>query len=244
MSDKDVSIFEAAPVVAQVQTTQDQGIVTPPTANNLEDLLGSIRKEDGSLKYKSAEDAIKSIPHAQSHIATLERELQELREKLATSKTAEEILENFKSSETKEKPSAPTVDLSQIESLLEKKLHQNEQQKIYKENITNVMDTITRVYGDKANEIFKKAAQDAGLPISEMNRLAASSPNAVFKLIGLDQKPTQAPARSSSSINTGNLPNQQFQQEYSAKVKGNSTKDLVNSWNNAGKTVKQKLGVE
>lgn len=243
MSDQDSSIFETTQVVS-TQNTQDQGVVTPQPSSNLEDLLGSIRKEDGSLKYKSAEDAIKSIPHAQNHIATLEKELQELREKLATSKTAEEILENFKSSEKNEKPSTPTVDLSQIESLLEQKLNQKEKQRIVQENISSVMDTITKVYGDKANEVFKKAAQDAGLPISEMNRLAASSPNAVFKLIGLDQKPTMVPARSSSSINTESLASQQQPQVHSAKVIGNTTKDLVGSWKNAGKTVKTRLGVE
>ena len=44
-------------------------------------------------KYQTVEDALKSIPHAQSHIQKLEEEMKQAREELAKRKAAEELLE-------------------------------------------------------------------------------------------------------------------------------------------------------
>lgn len=239
MSDQDESIFNEV-------TPQDLGEQSLPKEKSYEDLLATIRKEDGSLKYSNIESAIASIPHAQKHIATLEQELRELRVELESRKTTEELLENFKPTvENSEKPSAPSIDLKEIESILERKLTQKEQEKVLRNNIDTVRNAISEVYGEKADEIYRNAAKEANLSLSEMNRLAASSPNAVFKLIGLDKKSVQAPIRTSnSSINTDALNLQGQKPVVTSKVSGNTTKDLVSSWKNAGTIVKQKLGVE
>ena len=48
-------------------------------------------------KYSSVEDALKSVPHAQKHIQTLESELATLKEELSKRKTTEELLDEIKS---------------------------------------------------------------------------------------------------------------------------------------------------
>lgn len=240
-SDQGASIFETTPN-SNVPAPQAASEVTPK-ATSYDDLLAMITKEDGSPKYRSVDDAIKSIPHAQTHISNLERELQNLREQLNRNKTAEELLETFKPAKQEATPSKPAVDLNDIDSLIAQNIQKHEQTKVAVSNVNKVMETLSTTYGDKANELYKKAAQDAGISVSEMNRLAASSPNAVFKLIGLDNKGTQSPSKSNSNINTEVFTQQNQAPNVSAKVTGNTTKDLTSSWRNAGTIVKQKLGV-
>ena len=48
-------------------------------------------------KYQSVEDALKSVPHAQKHIQTLESELASVKEELTKRRTTEELLDEIKS---------------------------------------------------------------------------------------------------------------------------------------------------
>jgi len=245
MSDQDESIFGSNNVVPSAP--QDQQVAEAPSQNkSYEDLLAMVVKEDGSPKYTNVEAAIRSIPHAQSHISTLEKELQELRVEVERRKTAEEVLENFKSVGEKnsvEKPSAPTLDLKDLDSIIERKLTEKDVRQKARDNVNTVMEKLTAKFGERADEMYKKAASEAGMSLSMMNQLAASSPNAVFKLTGVDaQQAPMAPAKTSGSINTGAI--HPKDQEISSVISGNTTKDLVAGWRNAGVKVKQQLGVE
>ena len=62
-------------------------------------------------KYSSVEDALKSVPHAQKHIQTLESELATLKEELMKRRTTEELLDEIKSGvQPKENPQGVEFD--------------------------------------------------------------------------------------------------------------------------------------
>lgn len=190
-------------------------------------------------KYKSTEDALKSVPHAQQHIQTLENELATLKEELTKRKTTQELIDEIKS-DRQEEPTAqqPEVNTDSLEELVQSTIDRREQQRSAKQNADSVASKFTQQFGDGAEATYNQLAKDNGLSIQQLNNLAATSPNAVLKLAGLDNKASTTVAKTTSSVNTQAL-NGNTQAALTAKVpQGASTKDLVRAWNIAGEKVK------
>jgi hypothetical protein len=105
----------------QQQDTQAKLFEIPTEA---QDLVGE------GKKYASAEDALRSVPHAQKHIQTLEAEMAELKEELAKRKTTQELLDELKS-ETRQPVENTTQEAGlnedAIMSLVNQTLQRNEQ---------------------------------------------------------------------------------------------------------------------
>lgn len=182
-------------------------------------------------KYRTAEDALKALPHAQGHIKTLEEEAKQLREELAKRKTAEELLEEFKVSgvlggNRQEPAVTPRVDVEQVvASVLAKKEAATTAQK----NISVVVNTFTEAFGDKTKgeEMYNKVAEESGLSVAALNQLAATSPEAVLRLAGITKKQETVPGKVQSTVNVQAF-NDKPQGELSSRVKpGASTKDVV-----------------
>jgi hypothetical protein len=187
-------------------------------------------------KYKSPEDALKSVPHAQEHISTLEAELAEVKEELTRRKTAQELLDEIKSG-TQQEATASEVNHDDIEQLINSTIENRENAKNAKSNASSVADKFTAQYGAEAQTAYNQIAKEAGLTVQQLNNLAATSPNAVLKLSGLSGQ-VATPSSSSGTINTQSL-NASPEETSSARVpRGASTKDLVKAWAAAGKKVK------
>jgi hypothetical protein len=189
-------------------------------------------------KYRSVEDALKSIPHAQTHIQNLENEMKQLREEVAKRKAAEELLEDLRNNPPMQQ-NTPTQQSPDIYQTVEAVITAREQQSRAKGNIEAVIGAFSSAFGDKAETQFVHLAQENGLSVQELNKLAATSPAAVLKLAGLGKQQPATPSKmTGSSVNTEGF-QQGNQQPLSAKVpKGATTKDLVNAWRNAGETVR------
>lgn len=230
------SIFEGStePVVPAVPSTPN----AVPT--ELADLVGE------GKKYSSVEAALKSIPHAQSHIGLIETENARLKAELEQRRTTEDLLEDIRNGIVQPSavsPTAPVLDQTQIESTIEALLTRKEQTRLEQLNVNAVISEFTKVFGDrvKGEEEFIKLAAETGMSIPTLNRLAATSPAAVLRLAGIGTKKEVSPAKVSGSLNTEN-----FQQgntvEPSAKVKmvGASTKDITAAIRNAREIVNKK----
>lgn len=213
---------------------------TPALPTEVAELVGE------GKKYRTAEDALKAIPHAQKHITTLEEEAKQLREELAKRKTSEELLEEFRATGFPQPPvdkqgQAQPVD---VEAIVASVLAKREAATTAQKNISTVVSTFQQTFGDKAKaeEMYNKVAEESGLSVSALNSLAATSPEAVLRLAGITRKQTETiPGKVQSTVNAqafGDKPNS----ELSARLKsGASTKDMVNAWRIAGEKVKQKF---
>ncbi|AFB70765.1 hypothetical protein MTPG_00014 [Methylophilales phage HIM624-A] len=193
-------------------------------------------------KYKSAEDALKSVPHAQQHIQTLEAELAQVKEELSKRQTTQELIDELKSDRQAE-PTAqqPEVDADSLEQLVQATLDKREQQRSAKTNADSVASKFTAKFGDSAEANYNQLAKDNGLTIQQLNNLAATSPSAVLRLAGLDGKAPTNVAKPTGTVNTQALQGTDTS-ELSARVpKGASTKDLVKAWKAAGEKVKSQL---
>lgn len=194
-------------------------------------------------KYQSVEDALKSVPHAQKHIQTLESELASAREELAKRRTTEELLDEIKSG-IQPKNDIPSGEISQ-DTLLEvvsQTIELKERQKTAQQNAQFVAAKFTEKYGDKAEEMYKSIARESGLTEQQLNELSARSPGAVIKLAGFIPTQPNTPARPSSTVNPEAVGNNSDPTQLSAKVKkGATTRDVIDAWRIAGQKVKQNL---
>ena len=226
------------PVEQPTQEAQQQDTSTKPfeIPTEVQELVGE------GKKYRSPEDALKSVPHAQQHIQTLETELATLREELNNRRTTQELLDELKSGMNSEQQTAPQ-DMQQdnVMALVQQAIQQNEVQKTSKANADNVAKQFQTAYGSEAEVVYNKLAADSGLTVAQLNTLATTSPSVVIKLAGLDSKTTNV-TKSSSDVNTEADNSQTAPAEVSARVSGNgSTKDLVKAWKAAGDKVKRQL---
>lgn len=214
-------------------------VVTPPTPVELPPEV--VEFVGDGKKYASVSDALKSVPHAQKHIQTLEQELAQAREELTKRKTAEQLLEEMKAGQKPVEPTAPVAfDPDKVTQLVNQTLEQREAQRIASENVSIVTSSFTQKYGEKAEEIYNKVAQESGLSVQALNKLAATSPSAVLKLAGLvGQQASPAPGKPTGSVNTESLPTGKVDPStLSARVpRGAKTGDLVNAWRVAGQKV-------
>lgn len=209
------------------EADQTPPVVTPPSPvvpTELQELVGQ------GKKYATLDDAIKSVPHAQTHIARLEQEAAQLREELQKRKAAEDLLADIKAGITQQGETTPKVDLSQetVSNIVKNVLRQEQESNIQAQNAKSVMTAFETAFGDKqkAEQEYIKIAEKNNLPVQMLNQLAMTSPEAVLNLAGL-KKTTQPVGKVSSDVNTINF-NTTEPEMPSAKLKpGATTKDMV-----------------
>ncbi len=229
MTQENKSIF--TPSETPTETTSPLKIELPP---EVLEFVGE------GKKYNNPVDALKSVPHAQKHISTLEAELAQTKTELEKRRTAEELLNEIKSSTNPQTTTTVQSGLTEeaVVKILEQKLVQKQTQEKAQGNAQKVATSFAEKFGDRAEEVYNKLATDSGLTVTQLNTLAATSPSAVLKLAGLDNT-NQTVSKSNGTINTEAMrQNNNSQTELSARVKqGATTKDLVNAWKIAGQKV-------
>jgi len=198
--------------------TQDNNVATAATSvqnnNPYADLLGTIRNEQGVPKYNSVEEALKGAANAQTFIQQLLQEKRDLESQVQAKqtdankqaeleRTVQELLNKVNDSSNQKASVAP----EDIAELVNRTLTQRDTEKSAKENQAAVVATATKAFGtqEEAGKKFIQAAQEAGLSVQELEALAARSPKAVLKMMGVNEQPinkqgTTAPM--STHVNT------------------------------------------
>jgi hypothetical protein len=213
------------------QDTQPKAFEIPTEA---QELVGE------GKKYQSPEDALKSVPHAQKHIETLESELASVREELTKRQTTQELIDELKSGVQTPAQTVQSGELNQdnVMDLVNQTIATREANAKAESNAQTVAAKFTEQYGDKAEDTYNSIAKELNLSVKQLNELAATSPTVVLKAAGLSA--AKAPVASSSGdINTEALSQQAKPTELSAKVEGGSTKELLAAWGRAKAKINQ-----
>ena len=230
----DESIFNSG-----IPATETSPVVSTPTTQ------ASISPEIAEFvgtgkKYASVEEALKSVPHAQKLIPTLQEELAIVKAELEKRRTTEAILEELRSTgiQSPATPAQNSLTPEAVQSLITQTLGQQQVKEREAQNESTIINSFTSKFGDQAEVEYKKIALESGLSIPEMNRLAKTSPDLILKLAGLDKKTVPTVGKPTSTINTAALSSNQTDSNLSARVKaGASTKDLLAGWKIAGQKV-------
>lgn len=235
----DVTPFASAATPPEQVTPPVVTPTTPVIPQELADIVGA------GKKYSTVEEALKSVPHAQKHIVSLETELAQIKAELEKRKTTEELLNEIKTAGTSQVSTNTSTGVTPetVTQLVAQTIKQREIQKEEEANTNKVISVFKTKFGEHAEATYIKIAEESGISIKSLNLLAATSPSAVFKLAGLDEKTTMNTGiqKPTSSVNTQALDNNTNNDNLSSRVgKNTSTKNLLTAWKIAG----QKVGKE
>lgn len=213
------------------------------------DLLNGIRNSDGVPKYKDVQTALQALAASQSFIETLKTEKAETERKLAEAANGlskqEELERTVRELIQKQNEQRPTGEAhmspEQIAEMVNRTLSANQLQQTSKQNQTSVANALKQQFGEKAEEAYNAAAEDNGFTVAEFNALAAKSPKAVLKMLGVSGQATsksQSFAPGHNSFNSaGFKPNQEtFVKRNTTPVKiGATTEDTMQEFRNSSR---------
>lgn len=195
------------------QNTNTENNSNPNPPSSPDDLLKMIVNEKGEPKYKSVEDALKALSHAQTHIATLETEastrsseINELRTKAAQAEALEQVIERLQQNNPSPPVKTPPAGMSEAQTVeaLEQIVAKRETARQMQANLDLVQSTLISKFGDENATRAAVAAKAAELGIStqDLAALSSKSPKAALAYFGLvDSKGTNQPVTPSSSSN-------------------------------------------
>lgn len=201
--------------------------------DEVKDLVG-----DGK-KYGSVEAALKALPHAQSHIARLEAEAKELREKLARQAAFDETVTALNPSA---KATATPLDSSELDSVLDRKLKERADQQAREANIAEFKAAMAAKFGDKAKEAFEIKAKELGVGTEFLTAMVAKSANAGKEIFGLKNATPVVTATPGGKVNTAALPTETNQQVKTV-MGGAKTSDMIAAFRQAKQQANAKLGI-
>lgn len=202
-----------------------------PTAlpDELKEMVGE------GKKYRNVEDALRSVPHAQSHISNLERELYELKEDLTKRLSAEEVLKKIQEGRKEEDgtPANNSFDPETLKNLVKETYSEMNEEEKSRVNIQAVDSKMKEQYGEKAVDVLKSKANELGVSLQYLQTTAAQSPKAFFNLIGMNTKQENVNQSRQGSVNTDSMSQSSGVQPHTYKwyqeLRKNSPKDYYSS---------------
>jgi predicted DNA-binding ribbon-helix-helix protein len=195
------------------ETIPDNGAPITPVADPLQELVGE------GKKFKSVEDLAKSKVEADRFIDKLKDENDALRKLVKDSERTtnmtsaiERLLASVTKSEdeSSNQTAAPSpVSVTNQDNMAKaisaedvvKIVHAVEEQRRMVANEQQALNTLSKKYGDKADEVLASRAAELGMDKSMLVDMARRNPKAFSRLIGEDG-PTNAPMSNVSPRNS------------------------------------------
>jgi len=184
----------------------EQPVITPDPAAPLENLVGE------GKKFATVEDLAKGKEESDKFIEQLKGEVNGLREDLDKRLTSEQVLEeiNRRAAEAprNEENTSSQTSVEDISEVVRKVLTGEKDKETTESNVATANNKMVEIYGaDKASEMVTQKASELGVGVDFLKDAAAKSPDAFFKLLGVDAKATPIPAAQSGGENTEGLHN-------------------------------------
>jgi hypothetical protein len=223
---KDEYDLPGAPQGQQGGNTAD----AQPADNPYAHLLSGITAEDGRQKYASIEDALGSIPHAQSKISELSQQIKDLEQKVQESANIEDVLERVRSQQASQQgnPQQPELDETKLAQIMDQHLTAREMEAVQRQNAALVASSLKGLYGDKAEEAYSNKAKDLGMSVEVFNNMARSHPQAV--LAYFDKPSVPSSGFGSSDVNTAALRPPSKEVDIRGQFLQSSESEAVQKW--------------
>lgn len=224
---------------APVNQNQDQQQQTQsaPSLEAYNQLLASIKNEQGTQKYDSLPKALEGLANAQQYIPQLKTELQqkeaelaELRNKLAQQASIEDVVSRLTAKQAQTQVESPTqasgLDEKAVLELLERQIAQRESASRASANAQTVHEALASKYGDKAQDVVAAKAQELGTTPQELGKLAAQNPKLVLGLFNTSTP--SGPKPTVNGLNTSGFqqaPQQPLERPSKSLLRGATSKE-------------------
>ena len=191
-----MSVFSEEQVTPVTQSEQVSSFEEPTSPSVLGDLVGEGRKfNDVEALAKGKVEADRFIEQMKQENAALKSDLEKQAYKIGVttkmeemaSATPTELSDPYNNNNGGTSNTANTQPMSSeanIESLVEQTLKKRELESAAKNNIAIVESELERAYGTEASSAVQQKAAELGLPLSELQGMAAKSPSAFMQLMG------------------------------------------------------------
>lgn len=189
------------------ENTDDQTTIDP-NKDYFAELVGDDKK------FKTPQDLAKAKAQSDAFIQQLINEKRELEAQVQTRSNEQAFLDQLKS--VVQPPSTPvvptpapqgdlqrqTVDQNSLEELVQKAIETRTAQAERERNLQTVSKTLQDQFGPAYAQHINSLAQEIGVPKDWLNDLAARSPQAFYKMLGIGSKAPATPALPNPTVNT------------------------------------------
>ena len=191
-----MSVFSEEQVTPVTQSEQVSSFEEPTSPSVLGDLVGEGRKfNDVEALAKGKVEADRFIEQMKQENAALKSDLEKQAYKIGVTTKMEEMASatptelsdpynNNNGGTSNTANTQPVSSEANIESLVEQTLKKRELANASKSNIAVVESELEKAYGTEAASAVQQKAAELGLPISELQGMAAKSPSAFMQLMG------------------------------------------------------------
>ena len=181
-------------------------------AAKFEDLVGE------GKKFATADDLAKGKAESDAFIRQLTEELKGLRESVTKDNNATDNLAALQAelADLKAKLNKPVepspntkgeLTTGQLEEIVASVITKQEQSRTSAQNVSVANHKMVEIFGDKAQETFQQRAIELSMTAGELKAIAAKSPNAFYRIMGIEgTKPGAHIDTQSSKLNTAALP--------------------------------------
>ncbi len=244
MSDQDSIVKDA-----EIPSVPNKETPTSQDDSTVDNLLGTIKREDGSQKYKSVEAALEALKKSQEHISNLENEnrtiktdLSSLNEVAKRTETMERLLgELTAGKKSEDRPSDTGLTSQEVENIVSKTITEHDRANTVQQNQDIVVNKLLEKFGDvdKADQYFVKKAQELGVSVGFLNDTAGVSPTAVLELLNINT--VQQPSDIQGSVDSDKLKPVENQKPTSSVMGGASSAEILAAWRAAGERAEEAL---
>lgn len=228
-----------------------------PASDPYATLLTMITNENGEPRYGSVEKALSSIPHAQSHIKTLEEELRVEREKnkqLSTEaekiKALEETIAQLTAAGqeqpagNEQTPQTGVVTEDAVAEYVRKALEAQKTSEALDLNKRQVLTEVINTYGDKSAEFLKAKAEENGYTPEEFEQFIATKPKAALNLLKMGStSPGVKPSTSSYKLPSQGTSNDEPLKPEKSIMYGVSQKEQMEWFRKSKEATNRRLGI-
>ena len=152
----------------------------------------------GERAFKTMDDVKTKIENADSHIGNIESENADLRTQIESLQEQLNKIETMKDLLDKGNSDTPNVDVAE---LVRKEVNTLRQEDTRESNISNCMKQAKEAYGENFIESISKTAEELGMSIDGVDKMAAESPKLFAKTFLPENKPATGMAHK-GTINT------------------------------------------
>lgn len=190
------------------QKTPEEPEELDPNKKYYDELVGP------NAKFKDNEALARGKAYSDSYIKILERRMDEMRadyleqreQNMAKAKL-QDLIDQYKQQQTSSNENTPSersqekpeFDMDKLDSLISDKLRLAEENKKATDNFNQVKNKLKEKFGNRYQDVLQTQLESLGLSVEEANSWARKSPEAFYRMVGIEEKTTQR--------NTPNLPN-------------------------------------
>lgn len=161
-------------------------------------------------KYRDAPAAGRAIIEKDQHISTIETENAQLRAELERRASVQSLIDKIAAAPARQAPddannqqrnpvdppltTAQAVSQPKVEDLVRNEVSKLDLQRRESANLTSVANALQAEYGPGFSSVLANRTAELGMDQKEVDALAKKSPQAVFKLLGIDGSKTPNPA--------------------------------------------------